>query len=209
MKPIAIILVAGCIIATYVLPGCQKGTGEKENHKPISMSTNSYFRGIDHVGITVPDVNAASAFLNKALDAKTVYDVLPEGAEPFQGAETEQQLGIPQGSKIIHMRLMQIGNGPTLELFQFSGAEQKAAAKLNDYGLQHIAVYVDDIEKTSRQFEKAGGTLLSNPHPLSNVEDGPRNKGVYGKTPWGMLVELLTYPDGLKDKSLHRWTPEK
>ncbi|MFT4202499.1 MAG: VOC family protein [Chitinophagaceae bacterium] len=173
------------------------------------MGTTNNFRGIDHVGMTVPDVNEASAFFEKALNAKTLYDVLPEGGKPFDGAETEKELGIPPGSKIIHMRLVQIGNGPTIELFQFADAPQAKATGLNDYGLQHIAVYVDDIDAACQQFEAAGGNMLSAPHPLANVEDGPRNKGVYGKAPWGTLIEFLTYPDGLKDKSLHRWTPEK
>lgn len=173
------------------------------------MSTYNNFRGIDHVGITVPDVNAASAFFEKALHAKKLYDVLPEGEKPFEGKETEQQLGIPPTSKIIHMRLIQIGDGPTIEMFQFADAPQQKAAGLNDFGYQHLAVYVDDIDAAAKQFKAAGGILLSAPHPLANVEDGPRNQGVYGRTPWGSLVELITYPDGLKDKSLHRWTPKK
>ena len=57
------------------------------------MNTNSNFRGIDHVGITVPDVKEASAFFEKALNAETLYDVLPEGGKPFEGAETEKELG--------------------------------------------------------------------------------------------------------------------
>lgn len=173
------------------------------------MRTKNNFRGIDHVGITVPDVNAASAFLEKALNAKTLYDVLPEGSQPFEGATAEKQLGIPRASKIVHMRLVQIGNGPTIELFQFAAAPQDKVAELNDYGLQHFAVYVEDMDAACKQFEAAGGQLFSPPHALSNVEDQPRNKGVYGKAPWGTLIELLTYPDGLKDKSLHRWTPDK
>ncbi|KFF73690.1 MULTISPECIES: VOC family protein [Chryseobacterium] len=172
-------------------------------------STNSNFRGIDHIGITVPDIDEASAFLEKALDAKNLYDVLPKGGKPFEGEETEKELGIPKASKIVHMRLIQIGNGPTVELFQFADAPQENASGLNDYGLQHIAVYVDDINAACRQFEAAGGKLLSPPHPLANVEEGTRNKGVYGRAPWGTLIELLTYPDRLKDKSLHRWTPNR
>ena len=35
------------------------------------------FRGIDHVGITVPNVNEASDFLVKAFNAKILYDVQP------------------------------------------------------------------------------------------------------------------------------------
>lgn len=194
---------------SIVLISCNNGADNKENNKEMVMSTINNFRGIDHVGITVPDVNAASAFFEKALGAKTLYDVLPEGGKPFEGTETEKELGIPKASKIVHMRLVQIGNGPTIELFQFAGASQEKAAGLNDYGLQHIAVYVDDIDVACKQFQATGGELLSAPHALANVEDGPNNKGVYGKAPWGTLIELITYPDGLKDKSLHRWTPEK
>ncbi|WP_345948917.1 VOC family protein [Mucilaginibacter sp. PAMB04274] len=171
------------------------------------METNRNFRGIDHIGITVPDVNAASAFFAKAFEAETLYDVLPEDAKPLQGAETEEQLGLPPDSKVVHMRLLQIGSGPTIELFQVAGTFQSKTAGLHDYGLQHLAVYVEDIQAAARQFESAGGKLLSPPHPLSGVEDGPRNRGVYGRAPWGTLVELLSYPDGLKDKTLHRWTP--
>lgn len=192
-----------------ILSSCNNGSQKPEKNTKENMNTENNFRGIDHVGITVPDVNAASAFFEKALNAKTLYDVLPEGSQPFAGATTEKELGIPKDSKIIHMRLVQIGKGPTIELFQFADVPQQKTAGLNDYGLQHLAVYVDDIDAASQQFTAAGGELLSPPHGLAKVEDGPRNKGVYGRAPWGTLIELLTYPDGLKDKSLHRWTPEK
>lgn len=166
-------------------------------------------RGLDHIGITVPNVNDASDFLVKAFDAKVLYDVQPEDKKPMAGQETEQQLGIPKGAKIVHMRLVQIGEGPTIELFQFQNVEQNNAVGLNDFGIQHFCLYCDDIESCAKQFVAAGGTLLSEIHRLAGVEEGNNNKGVYGKTPWGSLVELITYPNGLKDRKLHRWTPEK
>ena len=174
---------------------------------PLALAQN--IRGLDHIGMTVPDIDQASAFLEKAFGAKVLYDVLPKGGTPFEGAETEQQLGIPKKSRIVHMRLMQIGNGPTIEMFQFQNAKQAKSAALNDFGYQHLALYTDDIDTAAKQFKNAGGTLLSAPHPLAGVEEGANNKGVYGKTPWGSLVELITYPDGLKDKTLHRYTPDK
>lgn len=172
------------------------------------MKNDKNIRGIDHIGITVPDIEAASKFLENALGAKIVYDVLPLGEKPFEGKETEQQLGIPPKSKIIHMRLIEIGNSATIELFQLDDAPQKSTNALNDFGLQHFAVYVEDIEKAATQFEKAGGELLSAPHPLAGIEEGKHNRGVYGKAPWGTLIELIAYPDGLQDKTIHRWTPE-
>jgi catechol 2,3-dioxygenase-like lactoylglutathione lyase family enzyme len=35
-------------------------------------------RGIDHVGITVPSIPEASAFLTEALGAEVVFDMQPE-----------------------------------------------------------------------------------------------------------------------------------
>lgn len=71
------------------------------------MQQKKLFRGIDHIGMTVPDVDEASGFLVKAFDAEILYDVQPENAEPMAGKEPEQQLGIPKGAKIVHMRLVQ------------------------------------------------------------------------------------------------------
>jgi hypothetical protein len=61
----------------------------------------------------------------------------------------------------------------------------------------------------AERFERAGGTLLSPPHGLAGVEDGPGNAGVYGRAPWGALIELITYPAGvdLPAGSPMRWTP--
>lgn len=105
------------------------------------------------------------------------------------------------------MRLMQIGKSASIELFEFENAQQHAPAALNDLGLTHFAVYVDDMDAAVQQFKAAGGTLLSAPHGLASMEKGENNKGVYGKAPWGSLIELITYPDGLQDKNIKRWTP--
>lgn len=179
-------------------------------NKEFSQQANGP-RGIDHVGITVPDLGAACTFLEKALGATSVYDVLPRTDPPFEGVQTEKELGIPHNSKIIHMRLMRLGNGPTLEVFQFADAPQNRSAGLNDYGYTHIAVYVDDIHAAVKRFADAGGTMLSAPHDLYGSENGPNNSGAYGRAPWGSLIEFITYPDGIKypDPERTRWTPAR
>ncbi len=168
-------------------------------------------RGIDHVGITVPDVDAASDFLSRAFGARTLYDVLPADEDPMQGAEVEHQLGIPAGARIEHMRLMRIGASANIEMFRIANANQAEAAGLADYGLQHIALYVDDMDAAVQRLTEAGGTLLSDPHPLAGVEDGARNSGVYARAPWGALIELISTPDGIDypdDCPMPRWKPQ-
>ena len=168
-------------------------------------------RGIDHVGITVPDIDAASEFLACAFGARTLYDVLPADADPMQGDEVEHQLGLPSGARIEHMRLMRIGASANIEMFCIGNADQADAAGLVDYGLQHIALYVDDMDAAAQRLTKAGGTLLSDPHPLAGVEDGERNSGVYARAPWGALIELISSPDGVDypaDCPMPRWKPQ-
>lgn len=167
-------------------------------------------RGIDHVGITVPDIAAATTFLETAFGARRLYDVLPAGADPMEGAETEQQLGLPKGTRIVHMRLMRIGASAGIEMFQIANAAQGAPGGINDFGLQHLAIYVDDMDNAVARFRDAGGEFLSDPHPLSGVEDGEGNVGVYGRAPWGMLIELIDTPGGIDypaDCPLPRWKP--
>ncbi|QES89460.1 antibiotic biosynthesis monooxygenase [Rhizosphaericola mali] len=187
-----------------------KYASNKVTFMHLQMVDTSYNRGIEHIGMAVPDVNAASKFLEKALGGVSLYDVLPENGKPFEGAETEHELGIPKGSKIVHMRLVRIGNGPNIELFQFANAPQKTAGGLNDIGVNHIAIYTDNIQKSVAQFKAAGGTMLSDVHGLANAEDGKDNRGVYGKAPWGTLIEFITYPDGVQYPASapeKRWKP--
>lgn len=175
------------------------------------MSVAAHPRGIDHVGLTVPDLESASHFLEEALGAIPLYDVQALDAPPMAGAEAEMQLGLPSGAKIVHMRLMRVGEGPSLELFQFADASQRGAAALPDYGLQHFALYVDDIGAAAARFEAAGGELLSSPNALVGAEAAPRNRWLYGRAPWGSLIELITYPDGVRvpDSTPGRWTPPR
>lgn len=175
----------------------------------VTMKNSTPIRGIDHIGITVPDVEFAGKFLEDALGATTIYDVLHETDPSFEGAKTEKQLGIPSKSRIVHMRLMRIGNGPSLEIFQFANVHQHMASALSDFGYTHFALYVDDINVAVKRFSDAGGEMFSNPHELADIESGPDNRGCYGRTPWGSLIEFITYPNGIKyaDPGNRRWTP--
>lgn len=167
-------------------------------------------RAVDHVGVTVPDVDAATRFFEHAFGAVTLYDVLPKEGGDMSGAGPEAELGLTSGTRIVHMRLLRIGNGPCLELFRLEDGEQRESPRLQDFGLTHIGIYVDDIEAACNAVTTAGGELLAGPHPLAGIEDNDGNAGIYGRAPWGMLIELLTYPGGIAygaESPAIRWTP--
>jgi catechol 2,3-dioxygenase-like lactoylglutathione lyase family enzyme len=152
-------------------------------------------RGIDHIGITVADLEAAAHFLEQAFNAVALYDnVTPDTAQV--GADTERTLGLPPGTAVRHMRMMRLGNGASIELFEMSvPAGQHAPALASDLGLQHFAVYCDDVVASADRFEAAGGTLLTRPQPLIGIEAAGANLFCYARAPWGTLIELIGWPD--------------
>ncbi|MFD2629581.1 VOC family protein [Oceanobacillus kapialis] len=168
-------------------------------------------RGIDHVGVTVPDIEEATTFLKKAFNAKISYDNKKLSDEPLQGEDVEKTLGLKKGAKVIHLRMLSFENGSSMELFNFKNTEQKEPVIVSDLGVQHCAFYVNDVQQASKNFVEAGGELLTEPGELlGDAEDGAGDF-VYGLTPWGMLIELLSYNpnqiDYPNDSEAKRFTP--
>lgn len=170
-------------------------------------------RGLDHIGLTVPDLEGASAFLEHAFGAVRLYDNMVRTDPPYAGPEAESVLGIVPGAAVLAMRLLRIGDGPGLELFEMRVPDDPARqppARPSDVGLQHFAVYTDDISLTATRFEEAGGTLLAGPNALLGIEEGLGNRFRYGRTPWGTVVEFISYPSPLayeKNTDRRRWKP--
>lgn len=146
-------------------------------------------RRIDHVGLTVPDMEAATAFLQAAFDATVVHDIV---TEPLAGQEVENALGLPSGAVVRKVRQVRIGDGATLELFEIAADDQRGPVRLCDLGIQHLAVLVDDIHAAARRVTDAGAVLLADPAPLPGPEAGPGRMWVYCRLPWGGLLELVS-----------------
>jgi catechol 2,3-dioxygenase-like lactoylglutathione lyase family enzyme len=167
----------------------------------------SNIRAVEHIGLTVPDLERATTFFAEAFGAQMIYDMIDA---PLSGPGIEQGLGVPEGAVIEAIRMLRLGNGPNLELFTYSGVTQRDPVVPSDYGLQHFCVYVDDIDAAAARLEKAGGTLLSAPSELPGGDAGPGNRYVYTRTPWGSTVELVTYPSAQayeEGTQLRRWRP--
>lgn len=60
-----------------------------------------YLIGINHLGLTVPDIDEATEYFKSAFGAKIAYDGLTNADEPRAGQVVEQQLGLPKEGKII------------------------------------------------------------------------------------------------------------
>jgi catechol 2,3-dioxygenase-like lactoylglutathione lyase family enzyme len=168
-----------------------------------------YLRGINHVGITVPDIEAATTFLIEGLDARVIYEGFSRDQLPHGSPKLDHDLNLAPDTKLVATRMIQVGTGPDIELFQLKADDQRPAVRPSDFGLQHLAFYVDDMDEAIRRFEAAGGRMFSPANSfLFPKEAGSRNYFCYGQAPWGMMIEFLTYPSAMdyeSDTPLRRW----
>ena len=182
---------------------------ETLNQKIKSYKDKGGPRGIDHIGITVPDMDIAIKFLEEAFDAEIVYNLTPKGSPPRKGTKIENHLATPKGAEITRQTLMRLGTGPSLELFEFKNTEQKQSHMLQDFGLQHFTVFVDDMNKSLAAVKKAGGEAYYPPHRPDKEEGASGNLGCYIRPPWGGIIELFHYKEIRypANSTIERWTP--
>ncbi len=169
-------------------------------------------RWVDHVGLTVPNVEEATRFFEEAFGATIVYDTHPRGSEPIAGPEIEQMVGIAPGSTLVTFRMLQLPHGPGIELFEYSTVDPRPPLTPADVGVQHFAVYVDDIDAACERIERAGGRVLAPPADLPGPESGAGNKWCYTRTPWDMTLELISVPTPMAfeaTSTLKRWHPDR
>jgi len=166
-------------------------------------------RAIDHIGITVPDLDWAQSFFETVLGAEFLYDMLPG---PVSGPLFEEAVGVPPNTVLNAIRMMSLGKGPSLELFSYSAADQREPVRACDMGLQHFAVFVDDIDAVAGRIVDNGGTIFGRIDDLPGMDAGPNNRFVYTRLPWGGIMELVSIPSAQaysKHTSRRRWAPAR
>lgn len=173
--------------------------------------TKAGVRGIDHVGIYVPDIAAATQFFIEAFGATFMYESLST-ADPPLDLEKEglvEKVGVAPHSIVRSQRFLTLGKGPDLELFEIHAPGQTSMTGRSDFGLNHFAVYVDDMDAAIGRFERAGGKIGLRPSSIPFApEAGEGNLFCFGVTPWGMNVEFITYPGEMQYETmtpLRRW----
>jgi catechol 2,3-dioxygenase-like lactoylglutathione lyase family enzyme len=152
-------------------------------------------RGMDHVGITVPDMEQAVGFFTEVLGCAKAVSFGPFRDD--EGTFMQDLLDVHPRAVINQITEIRCGNGSNIELFDYSAPDQKdAKARNSDIGGHHLAFYFDDIAATKTYFDANGIRTLLGPLP---IQEGP----VAGQTilyffaPWGLQFEAISYPDGM------------
>jgi catechol 2,3-dioxygenase-like lactoylglutathione lyase family enzyme len=151
--------------------------------------------GMDHAGITVPDIDQAVAWFRGVLGCSA-----PLSFGPFSdpvGTFMQDLLGVHPRAVIEQITLVRCGNGPSVELFQYASPDQDRTFRRNsDFGGKHVAFYVRHLDKAVARMQALGVPKLLG--PLA-VTDGPAaGQSInYFRPPFGTYVELISYPQGM------------
>lgn len=161
-------------------------------------------RGGDHVGITVPDLEAATRFFVDVLGAERFYEIGPIADDT--GDWMEAQLGVDPRARVNKLRFLRLGHGLNIELFEYEAPAQRRAVPANsDVGGHHLALYVDDFEAALAHLRAHGVEIMGEP-VVRHAGPSAGQTWVYFRAPWGLQFELVSYPSG---KAYERDTPRR
>ncbi len=152
-------------------------------------------RGINHVGLTVPDLPAAEAFFTDVLGCQKALAFGPFRDDT--GTFMQDVLEVDPRAVIETISLLRCGFGSNIELFHYTAPDQQTVSVRNsDIGGHHIAFYVEDIDAAAAYLKAQGIRTLAGPIP---VAEGPAagQSILYFFAPWGLQLEAISFPKGM------------
>jgi catechol 2,3-dioxygenase-like lactoylglutathione lyase family enzyme len=179
----------------YEVPSVKPLWSPKLNGITAEVTAVPGLLGIDHIGITVPDVAAAAAWFGDLLGAANPLTFGPF-ADPT-GDFMHQLVDVDPRAVVDEIRMVRTGNGPGVELFQYRAPDQDRAFRKNsDWGGHHIAFYVRNIDKAVEYLRNKGAQPRFGPFA---VTQGPAAGQTinYVPTPFGTDIEVISYPHGM------------
>jgi catechol 2,3-dioxygenase-like lactoylglutathione lyase family enzyme len=171
-----------------VQPGGDPVTDRGTGFTGIPTATN-----VDHAAYTVPDLDHATEFFGAVLGAQPLY----RDAWTRQPADLMAERFDVRAAGGVRRAMLRLGPTANIELSQFDVPGAAIERPRNsDVGGHHMAFWVDDLDAAAEYLAGQDGVaVLGSP---VTVERGPLGGGrwVYFTTPFGMTMEVLTFPDG-------------
>jgi catechol 2,3-dioxygenase-like lactoylglutathione lyase family enzyme len=146
---------------------------------------------IDHVGITVSDLDRALGFYRDLLGLRVIAD------STVSESEVAELLGLDS----VRLRIADLdsGDGRIVELIQYLEPKgRRIAYESSDSATAHVAFTVDDLAAVSKRLTGAGATIVSR-RPITISEPGGAFDGaicLYVRDPDGAILELVQRRSG-------------
>lgn len=149
-------------------------------------------RRLDHIGFTVPDLEAASRWLVDVLGCEYMYTLGPFSADDDW---MRRHMNVDPRTVMRRLHFFRLGGKAVFEVFEYEAPEQATLPPRNsDVGGHHVALYVDDLDAAVAHLLDHGVEVLGEPTTSRGPSEGQR--WVYFLAPWGMQFELVSYPGG-------------
>jgi lactoylglutathione lyase len=142
----------------------------------------------NHTGQVVTDLERSKVFYQEAFGFKFWYEIKPSD----EATAKLTCLTPPLDVTVSYLTL----DGFVLELMQYAAPGATASFRprtMNEPGLTHLSISVDDVRATAQRVVEHGGTI---------VEESDVGVALFVRDPDGQLLELLpvTFRDGLTPK---------
>ena len=153
------------------------------------------FRGFEHVGTTVADLDEATRVFVDVLGAEQFYDmepVLDRHTSGFGAYANVDARATPARVRLFRTRYLNI---EVVECPEYPGQNRLWPGML-DIGGWHLAFYIDDVDKALERLGEVDVRVLGGKKPAYKYEAGEQACTVHCLTPFGFYFELVTYPYG-------------
>jgi catechol 2,3-dioxygenase-like lactoylglutathione lyase family enzyme len=190
------------LLAGVNLPTIAQNQPQLASATTARTAVSAAVTGVDSVGFTVSDMDAALAFYTQTLPFEKISDVEVAG-------KSWEQL---QGVFGLRMRIVRLRLGEEiLELTEYLTPRSRPIpvdSRSNDRWFQHIAIIVSDMEQAYRHLRK---------HHVRHASTSPQRlpdwnknaggiKAFYFQDPDGHVLEILQFPPAKGNPKWHRPT---
>jgi catechol 2,3-dioxygenase-like lactoylglutathione lyase family enzyme len=151
--------------------------------------------GVDHMGVTVTNVAQARRWFTRIIGCRAPLRFGPF-ADPT-GPLMKNLLDVHPRAVVEHINVLRCGTGSSIELLQYKAPRQdRRLARNSDLAGHHVAFYVTDLPRAVAYMRARGVQSFKGPFP---VDEGPAagQSITYFRTPFGLYVELISYPGGM------------
>lgn len=152
---------------------------------------------VDHVGLTVPNLDAAVVFYCEVFGGRELYRLGPfDAAElpPMPDGRDWTEAHINVAGARLSIAMLSIGPNLMLELFQYDlpARHGERPPRNCDAGGHHIAFKVENLETAKNYLAERGCKVMAGPIVL---DQGPcaTTRVNYVLDPWGNQLELVEY----------------
>jgi len=152
--------------------------------------------GIDHVGLTVPDLDEAVEFYSNLLQASEIFRLGPFDSRELPGVDDKDwsQAFVNVADARFTLAMLELPNGSRLELFQYDRPTERVSVPPRncDIGGHHIAFKVTDLDAVLSVGSQLGLKFMAGP---ISIDEGPAagQRIIYVLDPWGNQLELVEY----------------